>query len=104
MSTLNAANSRNIVKPHLNSFGQIARKSAIALGRILIVLVTILLCLPVILLPLTTPVPAWVWVLLAIADVALIILQFRFALHDCLQLAKAHSRITNILKIALNNN
>jgi pimeloyl-ACP methyl ester carboxylesterase len=80
MSTLHAANSRTIAKPHLNSFGQIARKPLIALGRILIFLVSILLCVPVILLPLTTSVPAWIWILLAITDVALIILQFRFAL------------------------
>jgi hypothetical protein len=46
----------------------------------LVLLVSTLLCLPVILLPLTTAVPTWVWILLAIADVALILLQFRFAL------------------------
>ncbi|HEX2998429.1 MAG TPA: alpha/beta fold hydrolase, partial [Anaerolineales bacterium] len=55
----------------------IARKTASFLGRILIFLLTILLFLPVILLPLTTAVPAWVWILLAIADVILIVLQFR---------------------------
>jgi pimeloyl-ACP methyl ester carboxylesterase len=33
----------------------------------------------VILMPLTTSVPIWVWVVLAIADLALLILQFRFA-------------------------
>jgi pimeloyl-ACP methyl ester carboxylesterase len=34
----------------------------------------------VILLPLTTSVPAWVWIVLAVADLTLIILQFRVAL------------------------
>ncbi len=43
-------------------------------------LLTLLLCLPVLLLPLTTSVPTWVWILLAGVDVALIILQFRFTL------------------------
>ncbi len=37
----------------------------------------ILLCLPVVLLPLTTSVPAWTWMLLAITDVALIVALFR---------------------------
>ncbi|HEX2996827.1 MAG TPA: alpha/beta hydrolase [Anaerolineales bacterium] len=55
----------------------IARKTASFLGHILVFLLTILLFLPVVLLPLTTAVPAWVWVLLAVADVILIILQFR---------------------------
>src|SRR6188472_847738 len=82
MSTLNTAASRHTVKPQpgAKSFGKIAHKSAIAFGRILAILVTLLLCVPVTLLPLTTSVPAWVWILLAVADVALIILQFRFAL------------------------
>jgi pimeloyl-ACP methyl ester carboxylesterase len=37
------------------------------------------LCLPVILLPFTTSVPAWAWILLALAEIGLIILQFRMA-------------------------
>ncbi len=44
--------------------------------RILILIFSLLLCLPVILLPLTTSVPVWVWMLLAIAEVGLIVLQF----------------------------
>jgi len=78
MSTLNAVSSSNVVKPKSKSFGKIGRKIATTLGRILILLVTILLCLPVILLPLTTSAPTWVWILLAVVDIALIILQFRF--------------------------
>jgi pimeloyl-ACP methyl ester carboxylesterase len=52
------------------------------LGWTLIILLGVLLCIPVILLPFTTLVPAWIWVLLAIADVTLIILQFRFTLFS----------------------
>ncbi len=45
--------------------------------NILVTILVILLCLPVVLLPLTTSVPAWTWVLLAIADVMLIAAIFR---------------------------
>ncbi len=47
------------------------------LRRILAAVVTLLLCLPVIALPLSTAVPAWVWILLALADVGLIALRPR---------------------------
>lgn len=80
MSTLGATTSRGVVKLQTNRLGNIAYKIAIALGRLIALLITILLCLPVIIAPLTTSVPTWVWVLLSIADVALIILQFRFTL------------------------
>jgi len=53
-------------------------KMASALGRMLALLIGILFFVPVILLPLTTSVPAWVWIPLAIADVVLIILRLRF--------------------------
>lgn len=49
------------------------------IGRIFAFIAAILLCLPVILLPLTTAVPAWIWILLAIVDIVLIFLQFRIA-------------------------
>jgi pimeloyl-ACP methyl ester carboxylesterase len=45
--------------------------------RTLVILVAILLALPVALLPLSTSVPAWAWIVLALADVTLIISQFR---------------------------
>ena len=45
--------------------------------RILTTLLTILLCLPIVLLPLTTSVPAWAWIFLALVDAALIVIQFR---------------------------
>ena len=82
MKTIAATNLGTGVRPNSSQAGAVARKTVSFLGRILTVLLTILLCLPVILLPLTTSVPAWVWVLLAVADVALIILQFRFALFS----------------------
>src|SRR5687768_126720 len=63
-----------------NNFGKVTGKIAIAFGRLLVLVLTILLCVPVILLPLTTSVPTWIFILLAAADAALIILQFRFAL------------------------
>ena len=66
MSTLDATNSRSAGKPQSNSFGRIMLKIAVALGRILALLLTLLLCLPVILLPYSTPVPAWIWILLAV--------------------------------------
>ncbi len=45
--------------------------------RILTTLLTILLCLPIVLLPLTTSVPAWAWIFLALVDAALIVIQLR---------------------------
>ena len=45
--------------------------------NILVTILVILFCMPVILLPLTTSVPAWTWILLAIADVILIVTIFR---------------------------
>ena len=49
-------------------------------GRVLLFLVILILCVPVILLPLTTSVPAWIWILLAGLDLLLVILQFRVVL------------------------
>ena len=73
-------NAVSTLKPQPHSLVRITRKLAIVGGRILALLISILLCLPVILAPLTTSVPAWVWIPLAVVDVALIILQSRFAL------------------------
>ena len=63
----------------INGAGKIARIISIVSVRILALVITILLGLVVILLPLTTSVPAWVWIPLGIADLVLIILQFRIA-------------------------
>ena len=46
------------------------------LGRTLALLMALLLCIPVLLLPLATNVPAWVWIPLAAATLALLILFF----------------------------
>ena len=80
MSTLQTARSHSAVRAEPSKLGKVARRIALAFARILALLVTLLLCVPVILLPFTTSVPAWVWVIFAIADVTLILLQFRFAL------------------------
>jgi len=74
MSTLTS------ISPSSNRFGRITNNLALIFGRILAGLLSLLLYLPVILLLLTTSVPVWVWIILAIADIAFIILQFRFAL------------------------
>lgn len=80
MKTIAATNLGRQARQDSRSAGKIVRKAGFALGRTFALLVTILLCVPVILLPLTTAVPMWVWILLAVVDVALVILQFRLAL------------------------
>ena len=55
----------------------IFRKIAHVTGRLLLLLVTILFVLPIVLLPLSTAVPLWAWILLALADLTLIVVQFR---------------------------
>ena len=47
------------------------------LGRLLAFVIALILCVPVILLPPATAVPAWAWIPLAAADVALLVLFFR---------------------------
>ena len=71
---------KSAVKPQLNSLVKMASKLPIAFSRTFAVLLTLLLCLPVILLPFTTSVPTWGWVLLLAADGVLIALLFRFGL------------------------
>jgi len=65
-----------------NRFGTILGKVATLFGRLVILITALLLCLPVLLLPVSTSVPAWVWITLAIADIVLIVLQFRVALNS----------------------
>ncbi len=48
-----------------------------ALYRILAVILTVLLALPVLLLPVSTAVPGWLAIVCALADLALLVLQFR---------------------------
>jgi pimeloyl-ACP methyl ester carboxylesterase len=80
MSTLGTTKSHSLAGQKSKSPEKLARNIAIGLGRLLVLLISVALCLPVILLPFTTSVPAWAWIVLAVADVALIILQFRLAL------------------------
>ena len=80
MKTISATALGNNVRQNPPYAGTIAPKAISFLGRLLTLLITLLLCLPVILLPLTTSVPTLAWILLAVADIALIILQFRFVL------------------------
>jgi hypothetical protein len=47
--------------------------------RVLLLIISILICLPVILLPLSTAVPAWVWISLGLADLGMIVLWFRLS-------------------------
>ncbi len=47
------------------------------LVRLLIFLISLVLCLPIILTPLSTPVPAWIWLPLAVLGMVAITLQFR---------------------------
>ena len=56
---------------------KIMTNTFIALGRILAFLIAIVLTLPIVLLPLSTPVPGWIWIPLAVVDAALIVVQFR---------------------------
>jgi pimeloyl-ACP methyl ester carboxylesterase len=79
MSVLNQTTS---LKPAKNQV-QDSKTRTILMGilgvivRILAFLAAIVLCLPVVLLPVSTSVPAWVWMPLGILDLVLIILQFR---------------------------
>jgi pimeloyl-ACP methyl ester carboxylesterase len=56
---------------------KIMTNTFIALGRILAFLIAVVLTLPIVLLPLSTPVPGWIWIPLAVVDAALIVVQFR---------------------------
>ena len=80
MRTVGTTGSHILTKQKSIPPGKLVRNIAMGLARFLVLLISIALCLPVILLPFTTSVPAWVWIALAVADGALIILQFRLAL------------------------
>jgi pimeloyl-ACP methyl ester carboxylesterase len=75
-------NTMNPISKSANSPKQAVRPSKLMmklftiLGQILALLIALVLCLPIVLLPLSTSVPAWIWIPLAIADLALIALQF----------------------------
>jgi pimeloyl-ACP methyl ester carboxylesterase len=76
MKSIATTNPGSHVQTNTYRFGNIAGRIASFLGRTLILVLTLLLCLPVVLLPSTTLVPAWIWIPLALVDVTLLILQF----------------------------
>jgi len=78
MSTLNPTTSSNTIKPERMSskVGKITIGILGMIGRVLVFLIAIVLCLPIVLLPKATSVPAWIWIPLAAIDILLIILQF----------------------------
>lgn len=69
---------------------------------ILITILVILFCLPVVLLPMSTSVPAWAWILLALADVALIISLFRIkAVGQKLSIELSGTLLVAILSVVI---
>ena len=77
MKTIAATNPGNQARQDSTHAGKFVRTIGIAFGRLVILLIISLLCTPVILLPSATVVPAWLWIPLAILDVALVIMYFR---------------------------
>ena len=78
MKTTHAINLGNRVQENSSGLGNLARKTLSVFGRVLALILALFLGLLVILLPISTAVPAWVWIPLALADVGLVILQLRF--------------------------
>jgi pimeloyl-ACP methyl ester carboxylesterase len=60
----------------IQNFSNLAKNILALLARLLIIIVSLILCLPVILLPQATAIPAWVWIPLSAADLALLVLSF----------------------------
>ena len=81
MSVLNTTTSHKILKngTQTNRAKKITIGFLGGIGRILALVVSLLLGLIVVLLPYSTAVPAWVWIPLLIADILLVVLQFRIA-------------------------
>jgi pimeloyl-ACP methyl ester carboxylesterase len=70
----------NVMQPsktQTNLLGKIIRTIGNSLVYVLTALLVLALGLPIILLPLSTPVPPWIWIPLGIAYIILIVLQFR---------------------------
>lgn len=76
MSTLNPTTSPTAIPHAANKAGRFLTRVTRLIGYLLAFLVAMILCLPVILLPISTTVPAWVWIPLGIVDVVLLILLF----------------------------
>jgi pimeloyl-ACP methyl ester carboxylesterase len=81
MSALNQASSQNVRESERQTGKTVdfLKHILVGIGRFLAFLFALILCLPVLLLPMTTAVPAWVWLPLGIADIVLVILQFRLS-------------------------
>lgn len=77
MKRTHVVNLTNRVQENSFNRGMLARKILSVLGQTLAGILVIFLGLLVVLLPLSTAVPAWIWIPLALADVGLIILPFR---------------------------
>ena len=67
------ANTMQTSRTRTNRLGKFMRTIFISLGYILAALLVLALGLPIILLPLSTPVPPWIWIPLGIAHIALIV-------------------------------
>lgn len=70
----------NVIQPsrkQTNRLGKVVRTILISFGYTLTALLVLALGLPIVLLPLSTPVPAWIWIPLGIVYIALIVLLFR---------------------------
>ncbi len=80
MASLEAVRAQIAVKVHTTRDHKVLAWIRMALGRIAVVLISLDLCLPVILSPITTSIPSWAWIVLALADLGLIIFQFRVPL------------------------
>lgn len=76
MSTLNPTTSPTAIPHAANKAGRFLTRVTRLIGYLLAFLVAMILCLPVVLLPISTTVPAWVWIPLGIVDVVLLILLF----------------------------
>ena len=81
MSVLNSSqtNNKGERQSRSNDPGKITGKILSIIGRALALIVTVLLCLPVVLLPISTLVPAWIWIPLGVTAVVIIFLQFRIS-------------------------
>lgn len=78
MSTLTTATSDELLGKERQSSQtvRVVTRILAVFGRILALIAAIVLCLPLLLLPISTAVPAWVWIPLAIAALALVVVQF----------------------------
>lgn len=77
MKTFADTKFKNSMQENSFKFGRIARSTLATLLRILTFIIILALGLPIVLLPLSTPVPAWVWIPIAITGITCLVVQFR---------------------------